>query len=168
MARKAALTALTLILALALAVPALAQKKDKTPAPLDGAPSAKAAGANLKVTDFGARWTAMTDRERNHFIEGMVTSIRFLCTNTIYGADPKQMDMKDAEKRVVECIASNFPYMPHDIKAAMTAIYQDKANNSLPYDIVYGFALFKVKGDSYEENLAKVRQLYDKRAKGGN
>lgn len=166
MARKAALFALTLILALAL--PALAQKKDKAPQPLAGAPSAKAAGANLKVTDFGVRWSSMTDQERNHFIEGMVTSIRFICTNSVYGAEPKQMDMKDADKHVLECIAANFPYKPSDVKAAMTALYQDKANNNVPYDTMYGFALFKVKGESYEENLAKVRQLFDKRLKGGN
>lgn len=166
MARKATLFALTLILALAL--PALAQKKDKTPAPLDGAPSAKAAGANLKVTDFGARWSAMTDMERNHFIEGMVTSIRFICTNTVYGVEPKQMDMKEADKRVLECIAANFPYKPSEVKAAMTSLYQDKTNNNIPYDTMYGFALFKVKGENYQENLAKVRQIFDKRAKGGN
>lgn len=161
MARKALLIALALTLALAGA--AHAQKSaDKKPASLSSAPSAAAAG-HATVTNFGQRWTAMTDKERDMFIEGMTTAIRLVCTNAVLGQETKPVDMQAANKSFMECFAGVFPYKPGDIKSAMTSLYQDKNNNIVPYDIMYGMALLKVKGDPYEDNLARLRQDLAKR-----
>lgn len=161
MARKALLIALALTLALAGA--AHAQKgADKKPTSLSSAPSAAAAGP-ATVTNFGQRWTAMSDKERDTFLEGMTTALRLVCTNAVLGQETKPVDMQAANKSFMECFAGVFPYKPGDIKSAMTSLYQDKNNNIIPYDIMYGMALLKVKGDPYEDNLARLRQDLAKR-----
>jgi hypothetical protein len=63
----------------------------------------------------------------------------------------------------MECFAGIFPYKLGDIKSAMTSLYQDKNNNIIPYDIMYGMSLLKVKGDPYEDNLVRLRQDLAKR-----
>lgn len=155
MARKALLFSLALILA--LAAPAWAQKKSDPKAPV------AVGGQQSTVSNFGQRWTAMTDKERDMFLEGMATALRMVCTTAVFTAEPKPKDMNEANKRFMECFSAQFPYKPWDIKNAMNALYQDKANNIVPYDIMYGMALLKVKGDPYEENLAKLRQDLNKR-----
>lgn len=157
MARKALLIALALTLA--FAAPAVAQQKKsdpKAPVPLSGQQQAT-------VSNFGQRWTAMTDKERDTFLEGMATALRMVCTTAVFTAEPKPKDMTEANKRFIECFSAQFPYKPGDIKGAMNSLYQDKANNIVPYDIMFGMALLKLKGDPYEENLAKLRQDLAKR-----
>lgn len=163
MARKALLIALTLTLA--LAGTAQAQKStDKKPTSLSSAPSAVAAGP-ATVSNFGQRWSAMTDKERDSFLEGMASAIRLVCTNAVFGQETKPVDMQAANKSFMECFAGVFPFKPGDIKSAMTSLYQDKNNNIIPYDIMYGMALLKVKGDPYEESLTRLRQDLSKRGK---
>jgi len=164
MARKALLIALALILA--LAVPALAQKKtgDKSPTPLASSPSAAAKG-NGEVTNFGQRWTAMTDKERIFFVEGIATAFRILCLNVAFGGPDSSKNPQDAQKSFMDCFLAQFPYQPYMVKDAMTGLYQDKANNIIPFDLMYGMALLKVKGDPIEDNLAKLRQDLSKRGK---
>jgi len=156
MARKALLIALALTLA--LAAPAMAQKKSepKTPVPV---------GQQASVSNFGQRWSAMTDKERDHFLEGMIYAIRMVCTNAVFGSEQKQMNMQEAGKQFAECIKAQFPYKPGDVKTAMTTLYQDKANNIVPFDLMYGMALLKIKGDPYEENLSKLRKDLSKGVK---
>ena len=60
---------------------------------------------------------------------------------------------------------AQFPYKPGAIKEAMTSLYQDKANNIIPYDLMFGMALLKVKGDPFEDNLARLRQDLSRRGK---
>ena len=161
MARKALLIALALTLALAGAAHA-PKSEDKKPASLSSAPSA-AAAEHATVTNFGQRWTAMTGKGRDTFIEGRTTAIRLVCTNAVFGQETKPVDMQAANKSFMECFAGMFPYKPVDIKSAMTSLYQDKNNNIVPYDIMYGMSLLKVKGDPYEDNLVRLRQDLAKR-----
>lgn len=167
MARKACLIAM--ILVLGLAVPALAQKKaagDKTPTPLSGSPASTASHASQSFSNFGQTWTGMSEKERNYFIEGMVASFRIICLNAVVasgqGAPGSQ---QDADKKFRECMGAWFPYRPSEVRDSMTALYQEKANNVVPFDTMFGMALLKIKGDPYEENLAKLRQDLAKRAK---
>jgi hypothetical protein len=153
MARKALLIALALILAFASS--ALAQKK--APAPLASSPSAAAKGP-AEVTNFGQRWSAMTDKERESFLEGMAFAFRIYCLNAVMAGDNKPQNAQEADKRFKECFLAQFPYQPALVKEAMTSLYQDKANNNIPFDMMYGMALLKVKGDPIDENLAKLRQ----------
>ena len=161
MARKALLTALALILA--LAVPAFAQQKggDKKAA----ASSAASTAPKSAVTNFGQRWTGMSDKERDLFLEGMVSAFRIICVNQLYTLDASKTSPQEADKAFRECFSVLFPYRPYDVKQAMTAIYQDKANNIIPFDIAYGQALLKVKGDPIEDNLTKLRQDLTRQAK---
>jgi len=158
MARKALLIVLALILA--FAAPAMAQKKSA--APLAAAPSAAAKGS-AEVTNFGQRWTAMTDKERDLFLEGIATAFRILCMNVVLGGETKPQNAQDADKRFKECFLAQYPYQSSLIKQAMNTLYQDKANNIVPYDLMFGMALLKVKGDPIEDNLAKLRQDLSRR-----
>jgi hypothetical protein len=164
MARKALLIALALMLA--LAVPALAQKKtgDKSPTPLASSP-ADAAKGHGEVTNFGQRWTAMTDKERNSFLEGVVSAFRIVCLNVAMGGPDTSKNPKDMQKNFMDCFLAQFPYQSYMVKEAMTSLYQDKANNIIPFDIMYGMALLKVKGDPVEDNLVKLRQDLNRRGK---
>lgn len=164
MARKALLIALALILA--FAVPALAQKKsaDKAPAPLAASPSA-AAKPGPSVTNFGQRWNAMTDHEHEVFLEGIATAFRILCMNVVMSGETAPKNPQEADKRFKECFLAQFPYQTALVKEAMNSLYQDKANSIIPYDLMYGMALLKVKGDPIEDNLAKLRQDLSKRGK---
>ncbi|WP_243438904.1 hypothetical protein [Fundidesulfovibrio soli] len=166
MARKALLTALALILA--LAVPAFAQQKagDKKPAASGAASGAAASAApRATVSNFGQRWNGMTDKERELYLEGMAFAFRTVCMSAVMTLDSSKTSPQEADKAFRECFSGWFPYRPYDVKQAMNAIYQDKANNIIPFDIAYGQALLKVKGDPIEENLNKLRQDLAKRAK---
>ena len=160
MARKALLISLALILA--LAVPALAQKKPgaKTPTPLGGSPSSTAAQAHQKFSGFGQRWTTMSDKEHDSFLLGVVTAFRIYCMEAV--ASDKSQNPQDVSKRFLECFASNFPYQPSVVKEAMNSLYQDKANNNISFDYMFGIALLKVKGDPIDDNLVKLRQESEK------
>lgn len=162
MARKAVLTALALILA--LAVPAFAQQKGAEKKSATSA-AASSAAAHNSVTNFGQRWTAMADKEREAFLEGMAFAFRTACMSAVMSLDSTKTNPQEADKTFRECFSGWFPYRPYDVKQAMTTIYQDKANNIIPFDIAYGQALLKVKGDPIEDNLAKLRQDLAKRAK---
>ncbi|MFP5239612.1 MAG: hypothetical protein ACLGQW_07275 [Acidobacteriota bacterium] len=161
MARKALLTALALILA--LAVPAFAQQKggDKKAA----ASSAASATPRSTVSNFGQRWNTMTDKERELYLEGMAFAFRTVCMSAVMTLDSAKTNPQEADKAFRECFSGWFPYRPYDVKQAMNAIYQDKANNIIPFDIAYGQALLKVKGDPIEDNLNKLRQDLAKHAK---
>lgn len=164
MARKALLIALALILA--LAVPALAQKKsgDKSPTPLAASPAVAAKG-NPEITNFGQRWSAMTDKERDFFLEGVATAFRIMCLNVAFGGPDASKNPQDVQKNFMDCFLAQFPYKTGTVKDAMTGLYKDKANNIIPYDLMFGMALLKVKGDPIDDNLAKLRQELSKRGK---
>ncbi len=149
MARKALL--IVLALTLTLAVPAFAQKKSEPKAPVP-------VGHQASVSNFGQRWNSMTDKERDHFLQGMIYAIRLVCTNAVFSSANKPANMQEAGKQFAECFKAQFPYSPGDVKVAMTALYQDKANDIVPFDLMYGMALLKIKGDPYEQNLTKLRQ----------
>uniref|UniRef100_A0A7C4AH86 Uncharacterized protein n=1 Tax=Fundidesulfovibrio putealis TaxID=270496 RepID=A0A7C4AH86_9BACT len=158
MARKALLTVIALLVA--FSVPAYAQKKsgDKQPTPMSQAASA------ASVSNFGQRWAAMGEKERDGFLEGMVTAFRIMCLNAVMGGlDAKSQNAQEADKKFKECMVGFFPYQMHLVRQAMTELYQDKANNAVPFDVCFGVALLKIKGDPYEENLAKLRQDLAKR-----
>lgn len=156
MARKALLIALVLVLS--LAGQAFAQKKDKTPVGLSSSPSAAASGPQT-VRDFGTRWTAMPDRERSVFLEGMVSAFRILCLNAVMAGQTTPPSAQEAEKKFKECVINWFPYQIRDVSQAMTELYQDKANNNIPFDTMYGMSLLKIKGDpALDENLSKLRK----------
>ncbi|WP_243313900.1 hypothetical protein [Fundidesulfovibrio agrisoli] len=165
MARKALLTALALILA--LAVPAFAQQKggDKKAAASGASSSAASAAPRATVSNFGQRWNGMTDKERELYLEGMAFAFRTVCMSAVMTLDSAKTSPQEADKTFRECFSSWFPYRPYEVKQAMTAIYQDKANNIIPFDIAYGQALLKVKGDSIEDNLTKLRQDLARQAK---
>lgn len=165
MARKALLIALALIFA--LAAPALAQKKSgsKTPTPLGGSPSSTAASAAHQFSGFGKYWNDMGDKEHEAFLRGMITAFRIYCMEAV-GSD-KSRNPQDVNKRFMECFAANFPYQPSAVKEAMNSLYQDKANNNVPFDYMFGIALLKVKGDPVEDKLVKLRQDSEKLLKGG-
>ena len=165
MARKALL--ITLALILALAVPALAQKKtgDKSATPLSSSPSVAAKGHG-EVTNFGQRWSAMSDKEREFFLEGIATAFRIMCLNVAFsGVDSSKANPQDVQKSFMDCFLAQFPYKPGVVKEAMTSLYLDKANNIIPYDLMFGMALLKVKGDPFEDNLVKLRQDLTRRGK---
>lgn len=153
MAKKALI--LTVALLCAFAVPAMAQQKkasaDKKPVPV-------AASGQSEVSDFGARWQGMSDKEREGFMRGMATAFRVVCMNVAAG-DGKNKDAADLNKRFMECFVSVMPYPINAVKAAMTSLYQDKANNHVPYDMLYGAALLKAGDKPYEESLIQLRKI---------
>lgn len=152
MAKKILLAAL--LVAVALASPAWA-KKDKSPTPLSSSSSEAPAKG---VHDFGARWMGMSVGEKAAFVEGIATGFRVVCLNATMAADAKPKDNKEVSQRFVECMVSLFPYKTSEVVDAMTALYQDKSNNILSWDLVYGISLVKIKGDPYEDNLKQLRQ----------
>ena len=153
MAKKALI--LTVALLCAFAVPAMAQQKkssgDKKPVPVAGA-------AHADVSDFGARWQGMSDKEREGFIMGMATAFRVMCMNVAAG-DGSNKDPLEFTKRVRECFISVMPYQPSRIKEAMTSLYQDKANNHVPFDMLYSVALLKAGDKPYDESLVQLRKV---------
>jgi len=154
MAKKILLA--VLLVAVAFASPAWAdKKKDKTPTPLS---SSSGEAAPKSVHDFGARWLAMSVGEKAAFVEGIATGFRVVCLNATMSADAKPKDNKEVSQRFVDCMVSLFPYKTSEVVDAMTALYQDKPNNILSWDLVYGIALVKIKGDPYEDNLNQLRQ----------
>jgi hypothetical protein len=161
--------ALLMVLALTLlsAAPALAQTKpgEKKATSLDATPSATAAKANRQFANFGQAWTAMPDNERHDFLLGFVTSIRIVCASFASEGEGKQHP-QDMPKLVNGCISTNFPAQIMDVKEAMTALYQDKANNHIPYGDMLRFAMMKVTGKPYEDDLAQGREQFDKAFKG--
>jgi len=164
MARKVWL--MVLALTLLMAVPALAQKPgNKAPTPLEGAPSATAASAHRQFSGFGQYWNAMSDKEHDAFMRGVVTAFRIYCMEAV--ASDKSQSPQDTNKHFMECFASNFPYQPGLVKEAMNSLYQDKANNIIPFDYMFGLALLKVKGDPIDDRLARLRQDSEKLLKGG-
>lgn len=158
MARKALLTVIALLVA--FSVPAYAQKKsaDKQPTAMS-----QAAGGTT-ISNFGQRWTGMGEKERESFLEGMASAFRIMCLNAVMGGlDATAQNAQEADKKFKECMVAFFPYQMHLVRQAMTELYQDKANNNVPFDVCFGVALLKIKGDPYEENLAKLRQDLAKR-----
>ena len=157
MARKAVFIAL--ILVLALSGQALAQKKtDKAPTSLASQPSAAAAGPGT-IKDFGNRWNAMGDKERTAFLEGMVSGFRIVCLNVVMAGQSAPPSAQEAEKKFKECVLPMFPYAIREVKEAMNSLYQDKANNVVPFDMMYGMALLKVKGDpALDDSLVSLRK----------
>ena len=152
MAKKALI--LTVALLCAFAVPAMAQKKAST----DKKPTPVAAAAHSEVSDFGVRWQAMSDKEREGFLRGMATAFRVVCLQ-VAAQDGKTSDPAELNKRFMECFISTMPYQPNRIKDAMTSLYQDKANNHIPYDMLYSAALLKAGDKPYEENLVQMRKV---------
>ncbi|GAB6039156.1 hypothetical protein JCM15519_37150 [Fundidesulfovibrio butyratiphilus] len=156
MAKKILLAAL--LVAVAFASPAWS-KKEKTPTPLS---SSSESSAPQSISNFGTRWLDMSAKERMAFIEGMASAFRVICQNVIFQGDNKPKNAQEAQQRFRDCMLPMMPYRPTEIVDAMTALYQDKANNILSWDLVYGIALVKIKGDPYEDNLAKLRQDVNK------
>lgn len=161
MAKKALI--LTVALLCAFAVPAMAQTKkpsgDKKPTPVAAAP------AHMEVSDFGTRWQAMSDKERHDFLFGMATAFRVACMNAAVG-DGTNKDPAEYNKNVMGCIVSVMPYQINPIKDAMTSLYQDKANNHVSFDVIYGMALLKIAGKPYDEMLAQQRKMAESFGKG--
>ena len=160
MARKALLIVSALILF--CAAQALAQQKPgKAAAPLDNPPSSAASQAQRRFSDFGRNWIAMPDKERLAFMEGYLVSLRIVCAQAGYDPSAKQNSQEYA-KRVNDCLSGNFPATPSAVLAAMTEMYQQEANNHIPYGYMLQFALLKVTGKPYEDALAEGRKELDK------
>jgi hypothetical protein len=160
MARKA----LFIVLALTLitAAPALAQKKPSSKAAV-ASDDASSATAAPKPLSFGQRWNAMSDKEHDAFLLGMLAAIQNRCQTLV--ANSQTTDIKEANKTAVNCLGSLFPYAPALVKQAMSELYQNKANNSISFDYMYGVALLKIKGTPVEDNLVKLRQASEKAIK---
>jgi hypothetical protein len=164
MARKALLIVSALILF--CAAQALAQQRPgKAAAPLDNPPSSAAAHAQRRFSDFGHSWSAMPSTERLAFMEGYLVSLRLVCSQAAYDPSAKQNSQAYA-KRVNDCLSGNFPAAPSAVLAAMNELYQQEANNHIPYGYMLQFALLKVSGKPYEDALAEGRKELDKSVQG--
>jgi len=164
MARKALLIVL---IASFMAVPALAKQtvsasKEKAPA--------SAGQTSRTFSDFGGRWNSMTDKERGSFMDGYYMAFHLLCTNAALGTAEQSSqapNQQDIQKRFASCMATNLPFDPSAVKGAMTELYQDSANNHVPFDQMMGFAFEKVAGKPYDDNLTKLRQNIEAHLKSG-
>jgi len=162
MARKALFIVLILSL---MAVPALAKQtvsasKAKAPA---------AAGQTSRIfSDFGGRWNSMSDKERQSFMEGYYSAIQLICTNAALGDSAQANQGPDQQnKQFLACMGTYAPFELAPTKAAMTELYQDSANNHIPFSQMIGFAFAKVAGKLDEGNLAQLRQNVEAQLKGG-
>jgi len=167
MARKALFIVLILSL---LAVPALAKSKPAGKAGATATATAPAGQTSRTFIDFGTRWTSMTDKERSSFLDGYYMAFHLLCTNAVLGnagQDNQKPNTQEIQKQFAGCMAANLPFDPATVKAAMTELYQDTANNHIPYDQMIGFAFEKVAGKPYDDDLAKLRQDVENHLKVG-
>ena len=160
MAKKALI--LTLALLCAFAVPAMAQQKKASG---EKKSSIATAPAHMEINDFGSRWSGMSDKERHGFLLGMATAFRVVCMNVAAG-DGTNKDPADYNKNVMMCISNVMPYQIAPIIEAMTSLYQDKTNNRISFDAIYGVALLKMAGKPFDESLAQQRKLADALGKG--
>jgi hypothetical protein len=169
MARKALFIVLIVSL---MAVPALAKQsvspsKEKTHA---SASKEKApAGQTGRIAvDFGARWNSMSDKERKSFLDGFYFGIYQMCTNAAFAPDAQNQApaQQESEKRLRSCMAANVPFTDlAAVQGAMTDLYQDSANNHIPFNLMMGFAFEKIAGKPYDDDLAKLRQNVEARLK---
>jgi len=165
MARKALFIVLILSL---MAVPALAKTKSSGQAGATATATAPAGQNNRIFADFGTRWNSMSDKERDAFMEGYISALRLLCTNSVMTAAKqtnKTPDQQEIAKQFNTCMTANFPFPPSSVKEAMSALYQESANNHIPFDVMIGFAFEKAGNKPYEDDLAKLRQDIETRLK---
>lgn len=151
MAPKALL--LALCLCFAWVSPAL-------PAAKSGSPVA-VANPRTDVTDFGARWTAMSNSEKEYFLIGMDSAFRLMCNIAVNTTAEGEKDPKVLEQRFFECLAQYAPFKITAVKDAMTALYADRANRHIAWDDMYGYALLRVAQKPYEDKLADARKRMD-------
>jgi hypothetical protein len=118
--------------------------------------------AHKELTDLGGYWLAMSEESKMAFLEGMSAAFRVVCLNSVMPQDTKNVDAKELNKRFGECITMFYPYRAGVVKETMTSLYQDRANSKIPFDDMYGMALFKIKGEPIEENLKILRQKMEK------
>ena len=172
MARKALFIILILSL---MAAPALAKQtvsasKDKTPVSV-GKEKAPAPTRQPRVfANFGDRWNAMSDKERDSFLEGYYMAFHLVCTNVAMasaGQNNQAPNQQEREKQLTNCMVANLPFAPSSTKAVLTELYQDSANNHMPFDQMIGIAFEKMAGHPYEENLAKLRQIVEAQLRSG-
>ena len=162
MAKKALI--LTVALLCAFAVPAMAQQKKAATGDKKPVSMAPATG-HADVSDFGTRWQGMSEKERESFLLGMGSAFRVVCMNAASG-DGTNKDVLEANKRFKECMLTFMPYQISVIKASMTSLYQDKANNQMPFDMLYGVALLKAGEKPYEDSLMQLRKVAASMEKG--
>jgi hypothetical protein len=159
MAKKALIIALLMVFA--CAAQAMAQKPDKKAAP-------KPASEQLthrEAINFGERWQGMGEETKRAFLEGMASAFRIVCLNSVTSLDSKPADVKDVNKRFMECMVSFFPFQINQVQETMTDLYQDKANTIIAFDDMYYQALLKIKGDPIDDNLKQLRQKMEKLSK---